>query len=439
MATYDPARLYALLMNTGLQQKDQPLYQVIHDLIAAAASINTQVNNVIASLAPSSTPVSPTSGAKTIQIISSLDDNSSDDFFSGMVISGNVGATGKQGIQGIQGDDGTDGNDSFIPGPQGAAGIQGIQGVPGLDGDNFDNYPIDFPPSQNFIGVVTDTQNNLVTTTTDGIVIKNDTPSTAGVTVQQSPRLRFRSHVWNTTSLADNTQDWWIENLPASAAVPGGELHVYGSLNGGAPFTVAIFTITNNLWSVNFPGTATSNFNGSLSVLGANILPASNTLITWNNRSRLGSPADGQFNLTNQAATSGIGFDVTTDSTIKIRTRAQTGDGSITALNISTSGTEIDTSFIIAVPVTLGTVVMTAGTQRLIINPAGTLAVLTVTLPATPTNGQLAKVSFTQAITALTFNAPAGATVVAAPTSAAIDTTFRFIYQTSSTSWFPAG
>ncbi len=36
--TIDPNRLYTALLNTGLQQKNQPLYQVIHDLIKALAS-----------------------------------------------------------------------------------------------------------------------------------------------------------------------------------------------------------------------------------------------------------------------------------------------------------------------------------------------------------------------------------------------------------------
>jgi hypothetical protein len=97
----------------------------------------------------------------------------------------------------------------------------------------------------------------------------------------------------------------------------------------------------------------------------------------------------------------------------------------------------IDLSFTIAVPITGGTVVMNQGQQRIVINPAGTLLALTVTLPAGPSNGQIAGMSFTQAITGLTINAPGGATVVAPAVSAAIDSTFRFIYQASSTSWFP--
>lgn len=194
-----------------------------------------------------------------------------------------------------------------------------------------------------------------------------------------------------------------------------------------------------------------NNVTKNFSVTGAGVLNAAGTIVsgnnmqcgasafmTWNGRAAMASPADGQINFDKQSTTIGVGIDVTTDAVLKVRTRAQTGDASITALNASTSGTLIDTSYNIAVPVTLGTVTMSANQQRQIINPAATLAVLTVTLPPTPTDGQIAGISFTQIISALTINAPGGATVVQAPTSAAVDTNFRFIYQASSTSWFPA-
>jgi hypothetical protein len=42
----DPSRLYTALLNTGLQQKDNPLYQVIHDLIGQLVNVN-KVTNII--------------------------------------------------------------------------------------------------------------------------------------------------------------------------------------------------------------------------------------------------------------------------------------------------------------------------------------------------------------------------------------------------------
>ena len=41
----DPTRLYTTLLNTGLQQKDNPLYQVIHQLIEFLVALNIQVNS----------------------------------------------------------------------------------------------------------------------------------------------------------------------------------------------------------------------------------------------------------------------------------------------------------------------------------------------------------------------------------------------------------
>ncbi len=53
MAIADPARLYTALLNTGLQQKDPALYQVIHDLIAQVINLAANQSSVNSS---SSTP-----------------------------------------------------------------------------------------------------------------------------------------------------------------------------------------------------------------------------------------------------------------------------------------------------------------------------------------------------------------------------------------------
>jgi hypothetical protein len=52
-ATVDPTRLYTALLNSGLQQKDYPLYQVIYQLIGQLALLSGNVNAVV------STPSSP--------------------------------------------------------------------------------------------------------------------------------------------------------------------------------------------------------------------------------------------------------------------------------------------------------------------------------------------------------------------------------------------
>lgn len=62
-------------------------------------------------------------------------------------------------------------------------------------------------------------------------------------------------------------------------------------------------------------------------------------LFYWTTRASMVSPADGQINFTNAAATSGAGFDVTSDGVLSIRTRAQSGYATVNALAYQTSGT----------------------------------------------------------------------------------------------------
>jgi hypothetical protein len=107
----------------------------------------------------------------------------------------------------------------------------------------------------------------LATTSTDGIVLQNNTLSTAAVPVQQGPRLRFHDHVWNTTTPADNTDDWIVESIPASSASPTGALKFSWSANGGA-YSLA-FTIN---------GSGTLTVAGSIVAAGGNIALANGTM-----------------------------------------------------------------------------------------------------------------------------------------------------------------
>jgi len=177
-------------------------------------------------------------------------------------------------------------------------------------------------------GAMTTSVDGIAVTPTDGIVLANATAATAGVPVQQAPDLRLRSHVWNTTATAaDNTQDWMIRPVPTSGAAPSGSLVIAVSLDGGAatyPLIVSPTTLT-VLGSV-----ATAGING--------YYIGTNGFLSWVNRSVVTSSADGQFVLRNGANTAGVGLDLTTDAILKIRTRAQSADASLTALNLTASG-----------------------------------------------------------------------------------------------------
>lgn len=65
----------------------------------------------------------------------------------------------------------------------------------------------------------------------------------------------------------------------------------------------------------------------------------------WSTRAAMTSPADAQINLTNNAASVGIGLDFTVDAVLKVRTRAQSAYAQVDALGYSTGGVAGVTTF----------------------------------------------------------------------------------------------
>lgn len=78
-----------------------------------------------------------------------------------------------------------------------------------------------------------------------------------------------------------------------------------------------------------------------------------------------------------------------------------------------------------------------AGTQTLVMNPAGTLATGTITMPASPSDGMTITISTTQQITALTLSGNTGQTVNNATTFIAAASATAYVYRASSATWFP--
>lgn len=212
----------------------------------------------------------------------------------------------------------------------------------------------------------------IATTSTDGLVLANATAATAGVSVQQSPRLRFRSNVWNTTSVANNTDDWFIESVPVNGATPSGLLKFGKSLNGAAvtyPMTLtsdailatggvgvagtlriygsqgtgtgAFTTIASSLGNTTLTGGNGSGATGNIFTVNSVLSLGANQDFLWTGRTTHSSSADGLENITNATKSAGIGFDVATDALLKIRTRAQTGDAGLTALTLAPSQPQI--------------------------------------------------------------------------------------------------
>lgn len=90
-------------------------------------------------------------------------------------------------------------------------------------------------------------------------------------------------------------------------------------------------------------------------------------------------------------------------------------------------------------PTTGQTVTMGATEQKRQLTPAATLTSLTVTLSASPADDVERTISTTQQITALTVNAPGGASVLGGTGTLSANGSMRFRYRTSNTTWYRVG
>lgn len=78
-----------------------------------------------------------------------------------------------------------------------------------------------------------------------------------------------------------------------------------------------------------------------------------------------------------------------------------------------------------------------AGTQVLVINPAGTLATGTITMPASPADGMTITVESTQQVTAVTVSANTGQSIVGAAVQLIPNQPLSWVYRLTNTTWYP--
>ena len=88
------------------------------------------------------------------------------------------------------------------------------------------------------------------------------------------------------------------------------------------------------------------------------------------------------------------------------------------------------------VPTTGFTNTIANTTSYYVIEPAGTLATGTLTMPASPVNEQVVTIASTQIITALTHSPNTGQTLKGALTTIAVDGNASWIYRTANTTWY---
>lgn len=89
----------------------------------------------------------------------------------------------------------------------------------------------------------------------------------------------------------------------------------------------------------------------------------------------------------------------------------------------------VSTGFLVAFGDTTGLIAL---------DPAGTLATGTITMPASPLDGQIATISSTQTVTALTLSPNTGQSIKAAAMTILAGQTLRYRYRASNTTWYPA-
>lgn len=95
-----------------------------------------------------------------------------------------------------------------------------------------------------------------------------------------------------------------------------------------------------------------------------------------------------------------------------------------------------------SVPIAAGTVTVACTDSAVVMEPAGTLATLTLAMPAASClrDGQTLRVASTQTITALTVTPGSGTTIPNSPTALTVSTTapynYEFIYKQSTAKWY---
>lgn len=293
---------------------------------------------------------------------------------------------------------------SAVPGVAGG-GVTSITFSSGLTGGTIATTgTVTIDPAQSVAYTVaqSDSISLAANTSGDGLVLIN--PVVAAAAAQRfSPRLRLTGQGWGTTAPASAPVDWTIENQPVQSTVPGCNLIFAVQLNGGG-FTTRLTIAQNGNATLVGAFTANSVIAGNYTVNAATVgsnginLPAANSLGFVSNSALRGS-FDATGNFINLFPTS-------------------------------------DQSKSVQVPTTGFTITGANTSKTLILNPAGTLATGTITMPAGPIDGQEFRFSSTQTVTALTVSPNAAQTLSNAPTTIAPGQGYGYIYHLATTNWF---
>ncbi len=201
----------------------------------------------------------------------------------------------------------------------------------------------------------------------------------------------------------------------AGTTAGGGNAVAYGQGNSAAGDNSASFGIgcaSNGFVSFSWGSQSTSHNNGSFVISDSNGSPA-----TDSSNNQFVSTFTGGYSFYNSSSNLALRID--------------------TSSNIINKKGTADQSYSLQVPSTGFSITISGDVKTLELNPAGTLATGTITMPASPIDGQEIRVSSTQTITALTVSPNSGQTISNAPTTLTAGTGFAYTYNLSGTKWIP--
>lgn len=283
----------------------------------------------------------------------------------------------------------------------GGGGVSSITFGSGLTGGTISTSgTVTVDPTQSVAYSVAQTYSIALAANTSGDGLTLIDPTAAAAAAQQfSPRLRLSGKGWATTPVASQPVDWIVENQPTQgAATAGTNLVLSSQVNGGGYVTQ--LTISQN---------SVANFAGSIA---CTTLTVSSGVV----------PVVGIY----RPVANVLGF-----------SSANTGRGSIDATgNWIYLFPTADQSKSVQVPTTGFTITFANTSKTLILNPAGTLASGTITMPPGPIDGQEVRLSSSQTVTALTVSPNTSQTISNAPTTIAPGQGYAWIYHLAGTNWY---
>lgn len=188
-----------------------------------------------------------------------------------------------------------------------------------------DAQVIHIPSPTSSIGITNDIQiNGIGTTSTDGLTIRNLTDAAAGAQ-QYSPRLCWQGSGWKTNATAGpQSTRFCVEDRPVQgAAAPAHALIFSSSVAGGA--FVDLFALSDSSATITLTTQGTLQVGGSALIQGTQLNLASGGVLRSNaNGTKLAFPADGEVNLTDNAATNSAGLRAGTVVEVNTTTKTPT-------------------------------------------------------------------------------------------------------------------